>query len=167
MFEIVRSPDRPDVYTLLTQADGSKLVLKNGRIPFTTELRELQIAITNHFDFSGGTIEQINELIRDSEQPAPSASLSLKRAPAKPTFVYVMRNSRNGYHKIGFSTEPRFREKTLQSQEPEVSLLFAFPGTVEDEERLHDRFASKRLRGEWFNLTPEDVESIRRQGGAL
>jgi Meiotically up-regulated gene 113 len=27
----------------------------------------------------------------------------------------------------------------------------------------HERFAEKRSRGEWFRLTPEDVEDFRRR----
>ena len=35
-----------------------------------------------------------------------------------------MRNNLTGKHKIGKSIDPTFREKTLQSQEPDVTLLF-------------------------------------------
>lgn len=38
-------------------------------------------------------------------------------------YVYLMKNSRNGLTKIGHSSNPVFREKTLQAEEPEINLL--------------------------------------------
>lgn len=75
-------------------------------------------------------------------------------------YVYLMRNKRNGYIKIGFSKDPKHREATLQSQEPEVQLINSTPGTIKDEWRIQAEFASKRLRGEWFKLSLKDLYSI-------
>lgn len=75
--------------------------------------------------------------------------------------IYLCRNKRNGYVKIGFSITPELREKTLQSEEPELFFEHTFPGTtMDDESELHRRYASRRLRGEWFELTPQDVTEI-------
>lgn len=75
-------------------------------------------------------------------------------------FVYLMRNERNGFIKIGCSKSPAYREKTLQSEEPEVSLLFAYLGEPDLERGLHKLFASKRIRGEWFALSEEDIRTV-------
>lgn len=93
-----------------------------------------------------------------SPQPQPSTDTALK----EPTqhFVYIMYNRRNNYYKIGHSTDPVYREKTLQAEEPEIILLnkwFASPAT---EAALHQKFKYKRIRGEWFNLSPEDLSEI-------
>lgn len=40
--------------------------------------------------------------------------------------MYIMKNLRNGYHKIGHSCHPEHREKTLQSEEPEGALMLGF-----------------------------------------
>lgn len=78
-----------------------------------------------------------------------------------PLMIYLCRNKRNGYVKIGFSLTPDLREKTLQSEEPELFFEHRFPGTSMDEESaLHRKYAHRRLRGEWFELTPEDVAAI-------
>jgi len=75
--------------------------------------------------------------------------------------VYLMKNIRNGYTKIGFTTKhPTFRERTLQSQEPEVELLNYWKGNMQDEEDLHNQFDEKRERGEWFNLNEDDIQEI-------
>jgi len=42
------------------------------------------------------------------------------------TFVYVILNTRNNLIKIGKSKLPNYREITLQSEEPEIELLFAY-----------------------------------------
>lgn len=77
------------------------------------------------------------------------------------TFVYAMRNERNGYIKIGRSDNPKFREKTLQSEEPEVTLLFAYFVEPDRERELHEVFAGQRVRGEWFDLSEDDLLEIR------
>jgi hypothetical protein len=75
-----------------------------------------------------------------------------------------MLNNRSGYIKIGISKNPRYRETTLQAEEPEV-LLFAVAYQGRSLERaLHRQFAHMRLRGEWFALSPEDVQMIIRKG---
>lgn len=72
--------------------------------------------------------------------------------------TYLMYNHRNRYVKIGKSNNPSFREKTLQSEEPEVSLLAISP--LLSERDLHRIFSSKRLRGEWFALSLTDLERL-------
>lgn len=79
----------------------------------------------------------------------------------KPTFIYLMLNKRNGFYKIGRSDNPDAREKTLQSEEPEIELVHSFTGTSTMESRLHDLFDEKRIRGEWFKLDLVDVEFIK------
>ncbi len=94
----------------------------------------------------------------------PTEDRSLQRGGG---FVYLMRNGRNGFTKIGYSRSPKHREKTLQSEEPEVEIIFSAKAQFSLEQSLHDKFARKRVRGEWFNLSAEDIEAIQKQiGGA-
>ena len=75
--------------------------------------------------------------------------------------VYLMKNLNNGYTKIGFTKkEPKFREKTLQSEEPDILLISSFKGSMLDEETLHNQFNAKHTRGEWFDLNEEDFQEI-------
>jgi hypothetical protein len=82
--------------------------------------------------------------------PAP------KRTPAR-GYVYLCRNNRNGLIKIGFSKEPKYREVTLQSEDPDVEFIHVRPADRGLERCLHQIFAAKRRRGEWFELSDEDV----------
>lgn len=72
--------------------------------------------------------------------------------------VYLMLNKRNGYVKIGKSNNPTYREKTLQSEEPEIEIITYRKTSEGTEQALHEMFSNKRLRGEWFNLNVEDIE---------
>lgn len=76
------------------------------------------------------------------------------------TFIYLMKNSRNNLVKIGYSVDPSFREKTLQSEEPEIDLIASWIGSCEDEQALHRRYKEKRVRGEWFRLSADDVDQL-------
>jgi hypothetical protein len=82
----------------------------------------------------------------------------------KSTSVYLMLNTLNVYIKIGNSTHPKFREATLQSQEPEVDLL-CYTDDLENgediERQLQKMYRSKKVRGEWFDLTYKDVIDIK------
>lgn len=85
------------------------------------------------------------------------------RKPTRTTNIYLMHNKRNGYIKIGYSKCPLSRESTLQSEEPDIELLFSFPSTKNTERELHQRYAEFRIRGEWFNPSRVQVDEIRNQ----
>lgn len=79
----------------------------------------------------------------------------------EPGHVYVLAGG--GCHKIGRTKDLRRRVEQLAVQLPfEVALVCSLksddPKTLEAE--LHERFANKRLNGEWFDLSAEDVAYI-------
>lgn len=78
-----------------------------------------------------------------------------------PTNIYLMKDERTGFHKIGFSNKPSAREKTLQSDNPLIVMVGSWPGVKKNERELHECFADKRIRGEWFDLTSEDTLLIQ------
>jgi hypothetical protein len=81
----------------------------------------------------------------------------------KNTFIYVMIDKNTGYYKIGRSKKPKARESTLQSEKPTIEMLFYKEGKNSHEKILHDKFQGKRVRGEWFDLSGSDLESIKQQ----
>lgn len=109
----------------------------------------------------------MSPLVDKSLKVPPPKTVGVPRVNREPrrTCIYVIRNNRNGYHKIGRSTNPRQREQTLQSEEPDIALVGFFVGTSKDEDSLHKRFESKRIRGEWFSLSDEDVAEIASMDG--
>jgi hypothetical protein len=84
-----------------------------------------------------------------------------KRSKISLKQVYLMRNNLTNHYKIGRSNNPEYRERTLQSQEPDVELLFSCHESIITEKELHDLFDHKRIRGEWFDLNANDVLKIR------
>jgi len=76
------------------------------------------------------------------------------------TYIYLMEDLRNLAVKIGHSSDPHRREKTLQSEQPQTVLRFAIPTDKQQERILHDRFAAQRIRGEWFSLTVSQLFDV-------
>lgn len=78
-------------------------------------------------------------------------------------FVYL--GKQHGKYKIG-------KSKNAQRRRDDITLLGSEPFEpiheiqTDDmtgvEKYWHDRFKSKRLRGEWFNLNPSDVKAFKR-----
>ena len=81
-------------------------------------------------------------------------------------YVYLMHDSKNGYHKIGISKTPKYREKTLQSEKPTIDMVCAkeYPSrkiAEAIESALHKVFEENRIRGEWFELSDADVTILK------
>ncbi len=75
--------------------------------------------------------------------------------------IYFILDVVDGLIKIGFTTNIRLRLRKLRSQTPNtLKLLGTIPGTRRDEARLHDRFYSKRIWGEWFDISEQQVVEI-------
>lgn len=72
--------------------------------------------------------------------------------------TYLIYDPRTGYHKIGRSNNPMYREKTLQSEQPDLMLICTCE--IDIEKQLHKAYRYLRIRGEWFNLSEADVENI-------
>ena len=80
-------------------------------------------------------------------------------------YVYLMHDTTNDFYKIGISNRPKYRERTLQSEKPTIKMISSKPFPIRRiahsfEKSLHETFANKRIRGEWFNLSKKDVEHI-------
>lgn len=79
-------------------------------------------------------------------------------------YVYLMKSGK--YYKIGRSVSAEKRAYEIQLKLPEELKLIHKIKTddpVGIEAYWHKRFAEKRMRGEWFNLTPQDISAFRRR----
>lgn len=82
-------------------------------------------------------------------------------------YIYLMVDNTNGLIKIGRSKNPKYREGTLQSKEPETVMIVNWRAPKQTEKELHSKFASKRIRGEWFRLTISDLDEIKKYMNSL
>ncbi len=78
--------------------------------------------------------------------------------------VYFLRSS--GFVKVGITTgrvEDRVSTLAVGNPNP-IEFLFAWvtPKYKEFEKAFHTAFASKKVRGEWFNMTESDLFHIDR-----
>jgi hypothetical protein len=75
--------------------------------------------------------------------------------------IYFIQSGKDGAIKIGFSIDPVSRMRDLQVAHPEtLRLIFAIDGNHELEAALHVHFTEKRIRGEWFDLDSDDLNSV-------
>lgn len=105
-------------------------------------------------------IPTITDELRDEILAEPMSTQKQEKAPPQKGFVYLMRDNRSGYHKIGFSVNPSFREATLQAQQPDITMVANGAGTLNDEKMLHAAFSEKRIRGEWFDLSGSEISEV-------
>ncbi len=94
---------------------------------------------------------------------ALSDEITQIRKPIIPQKTYLMVDDNTNMVKIGKSINPKLRESTLQSEKPTIRLLYVCEDLVED--KLHEEYASKRVRGEWFALTSDEVNKIVKEYG--
>jgi len=84
-----------------------------------------------------------------------------KRAEQEHGYVYFMRSG--NVVKIGFSTNPRGRVKSLRTARPEASFICKIvKGGPATERKFHERFAAYRQAGEWFDLSGDLARYLER-----
>ncbi len=74
--------------------------------------------------------------------------------------IYLAVDIKSTLIKIGFSDNPRYREKQLQTANPNFHIFFIFLGGAKLEKTLHNRFQDFRYDLEWFSLSKSDIYSI-------
>jgi hypothetical protein len=83
----------------------------------------------------------------------------VRSEPPGDGYVYVMECA--GFYKVGWSGAPSERLRQIQLCNPlPVQLVGHIKGSMDDETSWHKRFSSKRVRGEWFSLSPQDLETF-------
>lgn len=154
----------PTIRTIAVRPDGSWASPPASRreaLVFRDALSELLLHSRTEDEFQdaikdGGYWATLARMVKNREKADLFHPARVPRFQ-KVGFVYLMRNRRTQRYKIGFSTKPEMREKTLACEQPDIALEFSAPATMEDERFLHRHFAARRVRGEWFDLRPKDV----------
>lgn len=70
--------------------------------------------------------------------------------------TYIVRAGESDFVKIGKADDPEQRVRDLQVGHPELlTIIRVHDAHFDSEEQFHGRFASQRVRGEWFRFHPE------------
>jgi hypothetical protein len=182
-FEIIQTPyktkshlDWGHIFETMVQLTSNELEvfqsqsLSNWQISFPDSIRKIRGSVD-----SGDIQKAFNELAKQYllivQERIPNYTPLIDRQTvqlsieSEACFVYLMLDSSNGYHKIGISNKPGYREKTLQSEKPTIEMLAnkAFPNrkiASSFEQALHQTYADKRIRGEWFDLSEHEVQDL-------
>lgn len=104
----------------------------------------------------------LDALIHEEMFPTPPAKYT---PPPKNTCGYIyLIQSASGHCKIGLSKNVEKRFKTLAQTSPvKLELVHSFyaDDMTTTEKMLHELFSSKRVKNEWFELSPDDIEYIK------
>jgi len=136
----------------------------NGLFASHEDWQELVDEVRLFYDsITPSELGSVNEHIL-SRQESRQRQRTAKRPPPRraPGYVYLLKGG--GYYKIGLSKCVYRRWREISPKLPfEVEIVCRI--ATEDmhglETSLHERFASKRANGEWFELDEADVEYIR------
>lgn len=144
-----------DENTLVLTFDDIHLVEIGGIDKSLSQVEYLEVLITK-LQFYQDSLQVVIDNRKNRKKLKEGIYIKLSH-------IYLMKDKRNGFHKIGRSINPEFREKTLQSEMPDIECSFISPLTFNlNEKRLHILFKEKRIRGEWFDLNIEDVDYIKK-----
>ena len=76
--------------------------------------------------------------------------------------VYILKNSEN-FYKIGYSKNPKNRVKQFNTANPyELKIIKTFETNFDSkiEAILKNHFKFRKISGEWFDLSDEDILKI-------
>lgn len=126
------------------------------------ELQEIYDLGMKFFDYYGDeTIDEYNCNRRrevDEHHNRPTKTKSNKKN--YPGWIYLLRGE-NGLYKIGMTK--RTPDQRLAEFSPKLPFDSLLVDTIESQDavrlelEIHERFADKRVRGEWFALNQEDL----------
>lgn len=108
--------------------------------------------------------KRLKKIDEEEKQKHIEKTNSKKKRKFKKQLCYILKDENIKYedgsyaYKIGKSTNPMNREKTLQAEKPTLKLIKQFKKDCEKE--LHEKYKSQNIRGEWFQLYPTQIKYI-------
>jgi hypothetical protein len=77
-------------------------------------------------------------------------------------YIYAIRAVTINRIKIGYSTDPEVRLCTMQVGSPDIlEIIATWPGTEQDERRLHRHLHQWRIHGDWFESSENVLDAIK------
>lgn len=104
-------------------------------------------------------------MLKERAKSIRSAQKKSKKAESKKQRtgqIYFIQQGDDGAIKIGYSTNPEKRLKSLQTGSAyPLKMLLTIEGSEDQEKALHDQFAAYQLQGEWFRPVDALLAAIR------
>lgn len=119
---------------------------------------EMKVSIDNLYAIS--TLEDrqdYNDALSGSMHTRSSSRAEPRRTPGK---VYLLHGEDTKWFKIGITLSLKSRVRQLGANAPfPVTLIASYDAAdaIGDERKWHTKFSPKRTRGEWFELSDDDV----------
>jgi hypothetical protein len=151
-------------YFQLLMPDHMYYAVEFPRIDHAIQMRDALTAHIKQFSNDLEAFDHFREVYQNYKQgvfePKPP---KVKRTKlVRIGHIYLCRSAHHHFTKIGFSKQPTVREQTLQAEDPQLEIFFCseYGWSLDYERSLHARFETHRHRGEWFNLSATDIDSL-------
>jgi hypothetical protein len=150
------------------QDEGEQIDLRTQEAKPLTRQEFLELFAGISKWYATHTDEEIQALIDQQDERMKrereewEAPIPKQKKPPKPGVVYLLKCGE--HYKIGKSLDYPQRKIQLDTQfsyPTELIHTIGSPDPEELEKRLHCRFHDKRLNGEWFDLSPGDVQELK------
>jgi hypothetical protein len=144
--------------------------------PCEAEMRPIQILGSSEIRYLPAPVERLSPPqpaqvlllpASKSSQPIPvdRPYRKMRHRDSGPEFVYLIQDvDVTSYCKIGRTKNPERRLSTFEVKLPFKFEILAIIETANArglETSLHRRYADRRVSGEWFALTPDDIDAIK------
>ena len=154
--------DRVYPYLINNCEDGYYLTDGNGFMLNSDELLDIGANLIKFAKIhNNNEIEEYNQEKYQEIEDRMNDWLNTPKRKSKSS-IYIMECG--GKYKIGVSKNLETRKKQLDNRPYPVNIIYK-SGLIEEpynkEQELHSAFKEKRIGGEWFELTEQDIISIK------
>lgn len=108
-------------------------------------------------------IEEYNKKVNDRLYEAYGGDHKKEKKPRAHAYVYMFECG--GRYKVGVSRDISRRISELDRRPFPVAVIAvskATPNAYEIEQYIHDKLAHLRINGEWYEISPEGVERVKK-----
>jgi hypothetical protein len=155
-------------YTFHASKENKSIVtqnISNGHVPPLKEIRVIAEGLIKFINsFSQEDIDNFNNHIDVEQQRRLEESSKTVKRERKEYNGYVYFISDNMNHiKIGHAKdlESRYKTYTEMPYDPQIIHTILCSDRIKVESYFHERFKTKRFKGEWFKLNDKDIKYIK------
>jgi hypothetical protein len=159
--------NKRNCYMFIADDDNDSIITvdSNNHVPPIEELKTIILGLIRFINTNNQeNVDKYNLLV--DEKSKKQEEVLVRRIETKqrerPGYVYFICDNMDNV-KIGLSKDidSRFKTYTEMPYNPEIIHLLKCSDMVKVEEFFHNKFSSKRFKGEWFKLDDKDIKYIK------